>query len=150
MKLILMISEEEANKRVQEGCIRSWVVFEALAIKENVAKDALENLIEKLDKDDRVKIYKKNFGEANKVEKPMQGVDFGYSLTCEVNLVSKSFDNLANIAIEYGPSALEILEPEKIILKMGEAQAILNSIANMMHRIAAAGAGGIVFMKGGD
>ena len=147
-KLILMITEEEANEKVREGWFRSWLVFEALAINENVSKDALETLVNKLDKDNRVKIYKKSFGNAKKIEKPIQNVDVGYSVTCEVNLISKKFDNLAQIAIEYGPSAIEILEPEKFDLNVGEAQSILNSISQMMHRLAATGAGGIVFMKG--
>ena len=142
-----MITEEEANEKVRDGWFRSWIVFEALAINEGVAKDALESLIKKLDNDERVKIYKKSFGEAKKVEKPIKNVEVGYSVTSEINLVSKKFDNLAQIAIEYGPSAIEILEPEKFNLNVGEAQAILNSISQMMHRLAASGAGGIVFMK---
>ena len=145
-----MISEEEAGKKVGEGCIRAWIVFEALAITEAAAKEALEKLMDKLDKDDRVMLYKKAFGESKKVEKPMKGIDVGYWFTCEVNAISKNFDNLACIAMEYGPSAVEILEPEKITIKMGEAQCILNSISHMMHRLAAAGAGGIVFMKGDE
>ena len=113
-----------------------------------MAKESLELLTSKLDKDDRVKIYKKVFGEPKRIEKPIKGIEFGYSVTCEVNLISKNFDNLAQIVIEYGPSAIEIYEPEKFILKAGEAQSILNSIAYMLHSIAASGAGGIVLMKG--
>jgi hypothetical protein len=52
------------------------------------------------------------------------------------------------VVIEYGPSAIEVYEPEKFVLNVGEAQSILNSIAFMMHTLAAAGAGGIVVMKG--
>jgi len=143
-----MITKEEADEKVKEGWFRSWIMFEALAINENVSRDALETLIKKLDMDNRVKIYKKSFGNAKKVEKPIQNVDVGYSVTCEISLVSKKFDYLAQIAIEYGPSAIEILEPEKFDLDVGEAQSILNSISQMMHRLAAVRAGGIVFMKG--
>ena len=145
-----MITEEEANEKVRKGWFKSWLIFEALAINENVSRDALETLINRLEKDDRVKIYKKSFGETKKVEKPIKNVDIGYSLTCEVSLISKKFDNLAQIVMEYGPSAIEILEPEKFNLDVGEAQSILNSISQMMHRFAAAGAGGIVFIKGNE
>lgn len=143
-----MISEEEASRKVSEGWIRSWLVFEALGISETATKDALEVLTKKLENDDRVKMYKKCYGETGKVEKPMKGIEVGYSLTCEINLVSKNFDNLSQIAIEYGPSAVEILEPSSVTMKIGEAQCVLNSISNMMHRLAASGVGGIVFMKG--
>lgn len=143
-----MIHEEEANKKVEEGCFRVWIVFEALAINENVARESLESLTNKLDRDERIKIYKKVFGESKRIEKPLKNIEVGYSVTCEIGLVSKNFDNLAQVVIEYGPSAIEIYEPEKFILKAGEAQSILNSIAFMMHTLAAAGAGGIVVMKG--
>jgi hypothetical protein len=145
-----MITAEEANKRVADGWIDTWVIFEAIAITETASKEALESLVDKLDKDGRVKVYKKSFGENKKIDNPIQGVDVGYSLTCEVNVVSKTLDNLANVVIEYGPSAVEILKPEKINLSCGEAQNILNSISNMMHRLASVGAGGIVFMKGDE
>ncbi len=143
-----MISEEEANKKVEEGCFRVWIVFNAMAINENVARESLESLTNKLDKDDRVKIYKKVFGEAKRIEKPLKNIEVGYSVVCEISLVSKNFDNIVQIVIEYGPSAIEIYEPEKFVLKAGEAQSILNSIAFMMHSLAAVGAGGIVVMKG--
>ena len=143
-----MITEEESNKKVSEGWIRSWAVFEALGISEDATKKALEVLTKKLESDDRVRMYKKCYGETSKVEKPIKGIDVGYSITCEVSLVSKNFDNLSQIAIEYGPSAVEIIEPNSVTLKIGEAQCVLNSISNMMHRLAASGAGGIVFMKG--
>jgi hypothetical protein len=145
-----MISEEEAGKKIEEGWLKSWVMFEALGINENASKEALESLMSKLDKDSRVRMFKKTFGETKKVEKPFKDIEVGYSLTCEADIVSKNFDNLANIAIEYGPSAIEILEPKKISLNIGEAQSILNSISNMMHRLASAGVGGIVFMKGDE
>ena len=143
-----MINEEEADKKVEEGFFRAWIAFDALAINENASKSALEGLILKLDRDERIKIYKKTFGDAKKIEKPLKNIDVGYSVTCELNLISKNLSNLAQIAIEYGPSAIEILEPEKFNLSAGEAQSILNSISHMMHMIAAGGAGGIVVMKG--
>jgi len=143
-----MITKEEANEKVGEGWIRVWLMFEVLAIDENTTKNSLESLINRLEKDVRIKIYKKDFGNLKKVEKPMPNIEFGYSLTCETELISKNFDNLVQIVTEYGPSAIELLEPSKFDLDVGEAQAILNTISEIMHQFAAAGAGGIVFIKG--
>ena len=143
-----MIPKEEADEKVRDGWIRAWMMFEVLAVNEETTKKSLEALINKLDKDSRIKMYKKVFGDIKSVEKPTPNIDFGYSLTCEVELISKKFDNLSQIVIEYGPSAIEILEPAKISLDSGEAQNILNSTSRMLHDFAAAGAGGIVFLKG--
>jgi len=143
-----MITKEEANEKVKEGWLKAWIMFEVLAVNEKTTRESLDSLMNRLEKDIRVKMYKKDFGEIKKVERPLPNIESGYSLTCEVELVSKKFDNLAQIVIEYGPSAIELLEPLKFSIDAGEAQAILNSISHVMHDFAAAGAGGIVFIKG--
>jgi hypothetical protein len=146
-RIIFMITGEEADDKVRGGWLRTSMIFEVLAINEKTTKESLEGLIDKLEKDSRVKLYKKEFGEMRKVEKPMQNIDFGYSLTCEAQLVSKKFDDLTQIVTEYGPSSIELLEPLKINIDVGEAQAILNLISQIMHEFAAAGVGGIVFIR---
>jgi len=142
-----MITKEEADEKVGNGWLRVWLMFEVLAINEKTTKESLESLVNKLEMDSRVKMYKKDFGNLKRVEKPIQNVEFGYSLTCETELISKKFDDLVQIVTEYGPSAIEVLEPAKFDLNAGEAQAILNTISEMMHQFAAAGAGGIVFIR---
>jgi len=143
-----MLVKQEADEKVKEGWLRVWMIFEVLAINEKTTKESLESLMNKLENDARVKMYKKEFGEFKKVEKPLPNIDFGYSLTCEVELIAKKFDDLVQVVIEYGPSAIELLEPLKLNINAGEAQAILNSISHVIHDFAALGAGGIVFIKG--
>jgi hypothetical protein len=142
-----MTSEEEINEKIKEGWLKAWMMFEVLAINEKVTKESLESLMNKLEKDSRIKMYKKEFGEIKKVEKPLPNIESGYSLTCEIELISKKFDDLVQIVIGYGPSAIELLEPSKLNINAGEAQAILTSISQLIHNFAAAGVGGIVFIK---
>ena len=143
-----MIEREEADAKVKEGWIRAWLMFEVLAVNEKTTKNSLEGLLKRLDEDSRSKMYSQEFGEIKKVEKPLKNIEVAYSLTCEVELISKKFDNLAQIVTEFGPSAIEILEPKKFELDAGEAQSILNSISQIMHQFAAAGAGGMVLVRG--
>ena len=143
-----MISKEEADEKVKEGWLRSLMMFEVLAVNEKVTKESLESLMNRLDEDNMIKMYKKEFGEIKKVEKPMKNIEVGYSLTCEVELISRNFDNLVQVVMQYGPASIEILDPKKIGLDAGEAQGILNSISLLIHQFAAARAGGIVFVKG--
>lgn len=142
-----MITETEAKENVKSGWMKIWMAFEVLAIKEQVAKESLEGLIDKLDNGGKVKIYKKDFGDIKKVERPLKNVETGYSITSEIEMVCKNFQDLIQIVIEFGPSAIEILEPLEFNLKAGEAQTILNAISNMIHRFAAAGAGGMLIIK---
>jgi hypothetical protein len=147
MKLILMFAKEDADEKVREGWLRSWMMFEVLAVNEKTTKESLESLMKRLEDDERIRMYKKEFGDIRKVEKPMKNIDVGYSLTCEVELISKKLDNLVQIVTQYGPAAIEILEPKKFELDAGEAQGILNSVSQVMHQFAAARAGGIVFIR---
>jgi len=142
-----MISESEAKEKTNQGWFRVWLMFEVLGVKEEASKKALESLLNKLDTDERVKVYKKQFGDFLRVEKPLEGIKEGFSLTCEVEVISKKLDNLAQIVIEYGPSAIEVIEPTSFKMDAGEAQLILNTISQTIHQFAAAGAGGIVFIR---
>jgi hypothetical protein len=142
-----MIAKEDADEKVRDGWLRSLMMFEVLAVNEQTTKDSLEKLMKRLENDSRVGMYKKEFGDILKIEKPMKNVDVGYSLTCEVELVSKKLDNLVQIVTQYGPASIEILEPEKFEMGACEAQGILNSISQVMHQFAAARAGGIVFIR---
>lgn len=139
-----MMEKVNADEKVREGWLRLWMAFEALGAKEDKTKEALEELIGKLDKDARIKLYKKEFTKPEFVQNPHPIIKEGYSITCEAEMVINNFDNAVHIIMEYGPSAVEILEPNKLNLGIGEAQSILNLISEMMHRFAAAGIGGIV------
>lgn len=143
-----MIEKEQANEKVKSGYLRVWMGFDAMAIREDVAKEALESLIAKLDIDSRVKLYKQEFGGAAKVEKPFKGIEEAWSVIANVELVAKNLSDLVGMVVEYGPSAIELLEPKKIGIDAGEAQAVLNVVSDMMHRFAAAGVGGAMVVHG--
>ena len=141
-----MIEKPVADEKVEQGWLRIWLVFELLAVSEAKANEAMQEHIKKLDNDSRIKVYKKQLSDIKKIEKPLKGVKEGFSLTADIELVVQNFDNIVQIVLEYGPSSIEVLDPKNIKMGMGEAQGVLNSISQMMHRFAAAGLGGIVVL----
>ncbi|MDD5416389.1 MAG: hypothetical protein PHU12_00255 [Candidatus Aenigmarchaeota archaeon] len=141
-----MIDKNIADEKVESGWIRAWFAFEVLAGKESKAKSALTELMDKLDHDGRVKLYKKDFSEIKEIKKPIKDIEVGYSMACDIELIANRFEDLIKVVIEYGPSASEILEPANLEMKVGEAQGVLNTVSQMMHRFAAAGLGGIVVL----
>ncbi len=144
----MMIEKTLADEKVEHGWLRTWLAFEVLAAKKERAKEALEMLIDKMDKDKKAKIYSKQFSELRTVENPMKNVKEAFSMTCEIELIAPNFDNLLQVVLEYGPSAIEIIEPSELKMKISEAQGVLNSVSQMMHKFAAAGVGGIVIAGG--
>jgi len=143
-----LIEKDKANERVAAGWLRAWMAFEALAVNKEVVEASLKELVDRLEKDERVKLYKRELIETKEVLNPMQGIEKAYSQVCDVELISKNLDNLIGIVTEYGPSAIELLEPTSFEMKSGEAQSILNTISELLHRFASAGMGGMVFVRG--
>ncbi len=143
-----MIPKEEADEKVKKGWLRSLIIFEVVAVNEEATKKAIELHLKKLEEDDRVKIYRKEISEIVRVEKPTPRVEVGYSVHSEVELVTSSLDKLMQITIEYGPSAVELIEPRKMEIPLNDAQGMLNSVSQVMHQFAAAGVGGFVLVSG--
>jgi hypothetical protein len=142
-----MINEAMSNEKVSAGWIRIDAYFEVLAITKEAAESALEAMFKKIEEENNILVYSKDVQEAKKVEKPMKGIDAAWSMIMEIKCVVKNFETAVQFVIKYGPSSIEILEPKNINLKIDSAQVILNSVSAMMHQFAAAGVGGIVFVK---
>jgi hypothetical protein len=119
-----------------------------MAVNKEVIRTALESLMKRLDADVKVKVYEKNYLEPAKVENPFKDIKEAWSQVVNVKMVAKNFDALVQMIIEYGPSSVEIIGPPKSQLSVREAQDILNNVAAMMHRYAAAGVGGTIIVHG--
>ncbi len=138
------ITDEKIAKKMKEGWIKSLMMIEVMAVSKEFAESALKKHIEKMEKEKKTIIYKKDFKETNKVKKPFPNIDVAYSQIVELELITETYEQLVVLAMNYGPSSIEILEPEHIKIDMGEAQGILNSIADVIHKFAARGSGGII------
>jgi hypothetical protein len=135
---------EKIRKKVKDGWIRSWMMIEVLAVTEDAAKSALEKHVKKMEREKGVIIYKKVFHKIEKADKPMPNIEVAYSNVVELELVTETFNHLIYLAMNYGPSGVEILEPEKLYIGVGQAQSIVNAVAEMIHKFVAAGIGGVI------
>ncbi len=136
--------EEEAKRRVKQGWIRVGMMIEALAISKDTAESAIVKHVGKMDREKDILIYKKDFRGVEEVERPLPNIEKGYSQVIDIEMVAENFDKLVYIVMNYGPSAIEIIEPKKLTIDFGEAQGILNSLASLIHTYAAMGTGGMV------
>lgn len=136
--------KEKANRLMKDGGIRATMMIEVLAVNEEAAKSSLEKHVEKMEREKGCIVYKKEFQEINRVENPLPRIPVAYSNIVELEMVTVNYDSLMTLVMHYAPSSVEVLEPDKIIVKAGEAQAILSSVSEMMHNFAAQGVGGVV------
>ncbi|UCD07626.1 MAG: hypothetical protein JSW41_01505 [Candidatus Aenigmatarchaeota archaeon] len=135
---------EKVNKKLKEGWIKSTMMIEVLAVTEEAAKESLEKHIDRMEKEEKALIYRKNFKKIDKVKNPLPKITEAYSNVVELELLTQNYDKLVYMVMTYVPSSVEILEPGHIKMDMGEAQGVLNSIAELIHKFAAAGIGGVI------
>lgn len=140
--------KEKADARIKkDDWIRASMMIEVLAVQEQATKNALEKHVEALAKEKQVIMYRRDFGKIIGVMNPLPNnpnIKEAYSQVVEIECAVRRYEDLIQIVMQYGPSSMEILEPTKLKLDLGEAQGILNSVGDLIHKFAAAGVGGVI------
>ncbi len=141
-------TNEEEQKLLEKGWIKTWLLFEVVAVKKEVAESALREHIGKIKKEHALKVFDENFTTTEPVEPAeqfrAQGITETWSQIAEIIVFAKDFEALMNMVVTYAPTAVEILAPSKITIDMRSAQNALATVADMMHKYAAAGLGGMM------
>ena len=122
---------EEVRRRVMEE-EKTVYQFKAHAIIEGQSKSeeqldyAQKDLIGKMKKDELFKV-------AGLEEEEIQKDKDIYTTLFSCDVHAKSFEDLVYFVLNYGPSSLELLEPDEIEMSKGEAQGVLMDMATMIH-----------------
>lgn len=135
--------EEEIKKMVANGWIRCWAAIEVLGTSAEVTKTALRKHVAKIKREKAIRVYKEDWARAIRAKNPPAGISKAWSQVVELEFVIKNISSLVRFAMLYAPSAVEILEPNEIRVGAGEAQAMVNDVAALVHRYAAKIIGGI-------
>jgi hypothetical protein len=134
---------ETVGKKMKGGWLKAWLAFEVVAVTKEAAESSLRKHMEKMGKEDSSIIYKEEYKEPQKVAHPFNKGEDAYSMVVEVELVARRYEDLMFIVLNYAPSGIEILEPREIRLELGEAQGLLNSISELIHKFAASHRGSV-------
>lgn len=134
--------KEKIEKMIKEGWILADLWFEVLAIKKEAAERSLKNHVKKLEEFEDVKIVEKSFKKTKKVRISKDKI--GYSKISKVRLLAKNIEALIFVTIMFGPSAIEIIKPEKFEFSLATVQSIVNTFADLIHRFAAIKGGMII------
>ncbi|RLJ02114.1 MAG: hypothetical protein DRP11_03420 [Candidatus Aenigmatarchaeota archaeon] len=138
------MNESEIKEKIEKGWIRVLAVIEVAAVKKEVAEAALKNHIEKLKKEKGVILYREDYDEVVEVESPRKNIPKAYSQIVEIEFLIKNIPDLFRFVFLYGPSSIEILEPDKLKIDSSVLTDTLNTVAMFVHQYAAQGVGGIV------
>lgn len=130
--------------------IKLWMVFEALAPEEEAVEEAMENHIETMGEDEGAEIIEKEEDETVEMEDPHPNMEKGFSKVMELEVEFDSFSSAMDAVINYGPTYVQVEEPEKYEMKLKDAQDTFQSVADTMHKYAQMGAGGVIVSKPAD
>lgn len=138
----------KVDELLSKGWMKVWMIFEVQAADKAVCVSSLKKHIKDMGSLDSVEIIDESFAGVDKIEAPeglkKRGVNALFAQVSEVTIMARDFEGLVNVVINYAPSAVEIMAPEKITITMRDAQNSLASVADMMHKFARAGIGGVV------
>jgi len=107
--------------------IRIHAIIEAQSYDENALKKALESIVKKLKKESGLHIVKHAIPE---IEQTDEGIYSGY---VEVKLATEGIEPLLRFLFNYGPSVIEVLGPEKIMIDSADLQRGLLDAAGMIQ-----------------
>ncbi|MFB6158413.1 MAG: hypothetical protein ABEJ95_01995 [Candidatus Nanohalobium sp.] len=124
-----------------------WMVFEAVAATEEGAEESLSDHLEKLESEEDVEITESNVDETNRVDDPHPDLDEGFSKVAECRLEVEGFDKAISLTFNYGPTYVQVEGPEKYEMDLKEGQESLQNVANMIHKYAQMGLGGVLVSK---
>jgi hypothetical protein len=118
--------EMDVEKKVEEGCIYSRLYIEVQGNDKDKCEQALRRVIfDSLGHEPNVHLLTVKFFELQKDEEK----NF-YSGVVEVESLFRDFRWFINIVMRYGPSAIEIIEPQKgVSLSLEEMQAVIADIS---------------------
>jgi hypothetical protein len=137
----------EIKEKIQKGWIHSKMWFDVLAATKEAAEESLKNHIEKLKKIENCIVVKEDLKETIETEKPLPRVEKAYSKAAEIEILTKDIETLLSITIFFAPSAVEVLKPESLKITAASIQTIMNTVADLLHRFASQGIGGVVITK---
>ncbi|MDP6585626.1 MAG: hypothetical protein QF535_13300, partial [Anaerolineales bacterium] len=119
--------------------INAEIIIEVQGNDKTHMKDALDKLVERLKKEEKIKVYETTFSDPETLESGL------FSQHIDVKLVARDFGKMVYIALMYSPSNFEILSPKNITLPSGEAENILADVSSIVVSLAHS-----VFAKQGE
>ncbi|MEM0242944.1 MAG: hypothetical protein QXS69_00420 [Candidatus Aenigmatarchaeota archaeon] len=132
------MKESEIDQKIKEGYVLAEMWFEAVAIEKKASEDALKEHLKKLSEFSDIKILEETFLNAKRV-KNLETKNKMYSAAAKTKILAKDIYALIFATILFAPSSVIILKPEKFNLDLITMQTIINTFADLIHRISRIG-----------
>jgi hypothetical protein len=108
--------------------VKAIFMLEILGKPAEYIKEQLEEIVGKLEKEDKVEVKEKKIAEAKKIKDKELFTSFA-----EVELET-SLDKLMLLIFSYMPSNVDIITPEKLEIKNNDLNTFLNELIRKLHQ----------------
>ena len=139
-----MLEKDEIREKIEQGWVKASMWFEVMTGERELAETTLHGHIKSMQNLKNTHILSEKFEETVEVKNPPREIKQAFSKIAQVELLAKDIETLLFAVIYFAPSGVEILEPKELNVGIDTVQSIMNSVADVMHKIAAGGAGGII------
>jgi len=119
--------ELDVDKLIREGGLHARLYLEVQGNDKEASKKALESVVfERMIKEkDASLLHAKMFDIIKDEDSEV------FSGVVEVELVSRDFRGFLNIIMRYGPTAIEIIEPDKVTIETDEMHSLIADVSEM-------------------
>ncbi|HIJ98409.1 TPA: hypothetical protein H1005_00505 [archaeon] len=122
------------DKQLEKIRVGNWVhtsfLIEVQGNDKEHIKKALADMIVRLKQENGTEVYEEKYSELAELKEKI------YSYNVDVKFLAKDFNVLTHLALLYSPTSVEIYEPKKITINVGDAQNILVDIAGVVTSLA--------------
>lgn len=112
-----------------EGKIRAVLIIEVLGRPPEHLKKTLEEIIEKISAEKKVKVIEKKINEAVELKEKKDI----YTNFAEIEIELEGVDSLFFLTLKYMPAHVDIIFPEQNNITNSDLSAILNDLARKLH-----------------
>ena len=123
------LGDKEHELIEEAGWIHSSLIIEVQGNDKKLADKAIHQMVERMKNEKDTRVYGADFSEVEQIK-----ADW-FSAHVEIFILTKNFGALTKIALLYAPSVVEIMDPNKINLEIGDAQNLLVDISGIVTRL---------------
>jgi len=123
------LGDKERELIEDAGWLNAALVIEVQGNDKDLVKTALTQNVERIKKEKDTHLYD---SQISKIEELKEN---WFSAHVEIFLLTKDFGTLTRLSLFYAPSVVEILDPDKIELDIGDAQNLLVDISGIVTRL---------------
>ncbi|PIU02540.1 MAG: hypothetical protein COT55_02980, partial [Candidatus Diapherotrites archaeon CG09_land_8_20_14_0_10_32_12] len=126
-----MVSEEkkrEIKEKVAEGRILARIIIEIVGKPKEHIEKALRIVVDKIKEQKDFKVVEEKLFNAEKQEEM-------FSTFAELGILFNNMEVLVGFCLDFMPSSVEILDPEKLSFKSNNFAGLINDLLTRLHQI---------------